>query len=445
MNGFVDRTVLINLRRRPDRLLAFRESIASSDWPFPVPEVFEAIDGSLVPAPINWKDGGGAWGCMQSHRQVLEKAIHDGVDRLLVLEDDACFKTDLETEVARFFEAVPSDWDQLMLGGQHIGPALSVRTGVVRCMNCQRTHAYVVRGRYMRDLYQRWCSTSGHCDHVMGPFQAGYQVYAPDPFIFGQSRSRSDISGALNPAKFWVPPAEAEPIYLLQVSRGMVSELRRCGVHTGFDRDPSTGLDRGLILAFAEPDPIASLSSWIEMILWEVASGNGRIGAIWHPAATPELVARATSRRIILVEGSTLPETLALLPSLEPVSSAPGRSAVVLLHASRSVHAQLRLRGWHSGHWRNSVTDVDNGLLALMELEGIPRRDQLHALIELLVAECEGIPGGVPVLWHGRLTKSMVDEATDRPVIVVDAESCESALAQLNAAIAEQPHFRAGD
>ena len=145
--------------------------------------MFEAIDGNKVPVPIGWGAGGGAWGCMQSHRQILERAVMDDVRALLVLEDDACFRTTFRDDAMRFLSSVPPDWDGLMLGGQHINcNPVAVLPGIVRCVNCQRTHAYAVRGRYLRDLYQKWCSSSGHCDHVMGPFQVNYNVYAPSRF-----------------------------------------------------------------------------------------------------------------------------------------------------------------------------------------------------------------------------------------------------------------------
>ncbi len=217
---FFDRVVVINLRRRPERLSRFHEEISAIDWPFKLPERFDAVDGSQVPAPGDWKDGGGAWGCMQSHRQVLERAILDGVESLLVLEDDACVRPTFCEEIDRFLTSVPSDWDGLMLGGQHIcSPPVRLVPGIVRCVNCQRTHAYAARGRYLRDLYQKWCSSQGHCDHIMGPFAARYQVYAPDPFVFGQERSKSDISGSLNPRKFWTPPSADQPVVLLDAPR----------------------------------------------------------------------------------------------------------------------------------------------------------------------------------------------------------------------------------
>ncbi len=84
----------------------------------------------------------------------------------------------------------------------------------------------------------------------MGPMQHGYKVYAPDPFVVGQAQGNSDISGTRNPAKFWVLRSADSPIVLIRGPRPVIAALRRWAAH-GYDRDPTTGIDRGLIKAFA--------------------------------------------------------------------------------------------------------------------------------------------------------------------------------------------------
>jgi hypothetical protein len=203
MSYIFDRVVVVNLKRRPDRLESFRAQLEKHGWPFKEPDVFEAVDGYAVSPPPDWLPRHrGAWGCLQSHRQILERAMADGVKSLLVLEDDLCIRGGVE----EFFEKVPGDWDQLMLGGQHMQKPPQVSQGVVRCLNTQRTHAYAVRGRFINDLYATWHTivTPVHCDHIMGPMQSRYKVYAPEPFLFGQAEGASDVMpGQYNQVQFW--------------------------------------------------------------------------------------------------------------------------------------------------------------------------------------------------------------------------------------------------
>lgn len=182
MHDFFDRVVLINLDRRPERLERALRTLHERQWPFRRPERFAAIDGRSATLPAAWRQAGtGAYGCMMSHLAVLRAAIADGVRSLLVLEDDVCLATDFANKAAAFLPAVPDDWDGLMLGGQHMARAVPIektsqasrpsRLSVVRCMNAQRTHAYAVRGQWMKDLHAAWAQYVGHCDHRMGALQ----------------------------------------------------------------------------------------------------------------------------------------------------------------------------------------------------------------------------------------------------------------------------------
>ena len=104
-----DRVVLINLRRRPDRLAAFRRLQAEKGWRLPEPELFEAIDGGKVGEPTYYVAGGGAWGCLRSHVSILERAVMDDVASLLVFEDDVPGHDDAWDRLYRFLSAVPTD------------------------------------------------------------------------------------------------------------------------------------------------------------------------------------------------------------------------------------------------------------------------------------------------------------------------------------------------
>ena len=121
LKNYFDRVVVISLRRRSDRLKRMQARMREVGWPFATPEVFDAIDGGsgTVPCPKRWISGGGAYGCQQSHIQVLQRALMDKVESILVLEDDCEFRPTFKKDVQKFVGSVPSDWEALMIGGQH--------------------------------------------------------------------------------------------------------------------------------------------------------------------------------------------------------------------------------------------------------------------------------------------------------------------------------------
>ena len=201
-----ERVVVISLARRADRLARFSARL-SGNWPFALPQRFEAIDGAALPAPPpTWDKGAGAWGCQQSHRAVLDAAIADGVSSLLVLEDDAYPAADLPRRAGAFLDQVPADWNCLMLGAEHLVPPVAVAPGVVRCVASIRCHAYAVRGPLMPMLSAFWQRNRiDHCDLVLASLMGRFPTYAPDPLLIGQDAGPSDIRPKHYPLRFLVP------------------------------------------------------------------------------------------------------------------------------------------------------------------------------------------------------------------------------------------------
>ena len=203
--NFFDRVVVINLARRADRLARFSKRL-EGNWPFAMPERFEGIDGSALPMPATWDKGAGAWGCLQSHRAVLDSAIADGVSSVLVLEDDAYPVDELPRLAEAFLAGVPDDWNCLMLGAEHLLPPVPVAAGVVQCVASIRCHAYALRGPLMPMLSVFWqCNKVDHCDLVLSSLMRHYKTYAPAPLLIGQDGGPSDITARNEPLRFLSP------------------------------------------------------------------------------------------------------------------------------------------------------------------------------------------------------------------------------------------------
>lgn len=423
-----DRVVFINLKRRPDRLAAFRLAQAEKGWRLPEPELFQAIDGDKVGVPEYYLAGGGAWGCARSHVSILERAILDDVGSLLVLEDDLTWMSDAWERLDRFMAEVPKDWELLMLGGQHIRQPGKVSPGIEKCINAQRTHAYAVRGRAIKDLLRLWYRCNTHIDHWLGPWQASRKVYCPTPFIFGQSSGHSDISGADNPVKFWTEPDTSLPVVHITAPAPVVAKLRGYGLHTGHDRDPATDFDRGIVEVASSPYPVDTLRRWLQVILWEVASEEGSVACVWHPDVSAETVRRAHTGPVIEVRGDTVEECRAQLPPTLKLRASYATSHVVILRAERQVMEALRGIGWHSGNWRDDVTGQDNGLRRIAT-QTSKRAEKLAEWVAEVGAEAEGMTGGVPTIWHPEIGLDEVRAAVpERTVIEVQAGTVEDAV-----------------
>lgn len=204
-----DRVVVISLKRRPERLAAFRDRIAAA-WPDQAWELFPAVDGICEERPAGWKGTPGAWGCYRSHQAVVEQTIADGVESVLVLEDDVTFLPGFAERLAGI--RPPADCQQLYLGGEHLAPPEPALDGFARGRNVNRTHAYALLTRQALDLVrehlvwdpQRWIAKH-HVDHHLGILheRRKINVYAVTPWVCGQAAGVSDIDGANRPERVW--------------------------------------------------------------------------------------------------------------------------------------------------------------------------------------------------------------------------------------------------
>jgi hypothetical protein len=305
LEHMVKRVVLLNLDRRLDRWNEVMGQFAQ-DWPFRKPVRWRAIDGQKCPTPYEWRSGGGAWGCMQSHRQILEQCLLDGVDSILVLEDDALLMPNFREDLTAFMTEVPPDWECLMLGGQHMKAPIPVSERVVRCTNTQRTHAYILRGSIIRDLYREWVSRKGHCDHSMGPFCADRRTYAPTRFLIAQKGGSSDISGRVDKVRSWDAPQDKALVYVAIRATSQEVTAMRQAYHFGYTLD-ERGVDVGLNGIFADQkfDSDKLTRGWLPMLQWEAESLRRPV-MIWHPEAEKWLLElqKALGNRLVVVHGS---------------------------------------------------------------------------------------------------------------------------------------------
>lgn len=105
---------------------------------------FPAVDGQQTIVPANWSDSPGAYGCLRSHLDVIEKARELGWPSVLIFEDDAALDPQLREKFSAYFPQVPADWDMLHFGANHMAAPIEVSENVVRIRSANSTFAYAL-------------------------------------------------------------------------------------------------------------------------------------------------------------------------------------------------------------------------------------------------------------------------------------------------------------
>jgi hypothetical protein len=144
---------------------------------------------------------------------------------VLVFEDDAVFSPDFNERLTAFLDAVPDDWDQVYLGGQHLVTSklklwpMPVNTQVLRGRHVNRTHAYAIRAPMLDEVYRRfaapWASTRPdmfHVDHQLCDLHRQFDrqaqcydwnVYCPRQWLVGQAEGISDVKLGTPQREHW--------------------------------------------------------------------------------------------------------------------------------------------------------------------------------------------------------------------------------------------------
>ena len=125
---FFDRTYLINLPERRDRLVEMKREFRKIGVSFPSDKVI------LFPAVKPTEKGDfqtvGVKGCFLSHLGVLREARDQGVSHVLVLEDDLSFFSFFRKHQDSLVQVIQkTEWDFAYLG--HIQPVASNKTVVL--------------------------------------------------------------------------------------------------------------------------------------------------------------------------------------------------------------------------------------------------------------------------------------------------------------------------
>ena len=211
INDYFQKAVCINLDRRPDRLQESQQQWNKHNLKV---ERVSATDGN----PMNWKHESerrvnlpnvrsgsfpGVAGCISSHTKIWRDAKEEGLDNVLIIEDDCDFVEDLQYQFNEKIKEVPDDWDLLYFGGVHetrggVYMPETISKNVVKCARMITTTCYAINTRIVDMALDIVFETEPYfhtaIDGYLGAYiQAQCNAYAFHPTLAWQRGSFSDI------------------------------------------------------------------------------------------------------------------------------------------------------------------------------------------------------------------------------------------------------------
>lgn len=292
LSDYFERICILNLPYKPERRERLTRHLAEQGFEKNITWV-RSYSGDKMPPPAWWNAGNGAWGCLLSHARVLAEAIADGIENVLILEDDVVFQPDAGSLLKGFMKQVPDDWGQIYLGGQHLKDPTPVAGSpyVLRCHCVNRTHAFAVQKKAMVRMHQHiWHAPDyiqhlggWHIDHQLGIAheRGDWPTYGPLYWIAGQDEEWSNISGRYNTRHWWHPRALSKRLPFVWIPFAVGTSLQGDDqwMHGGYNLKPGTFEDRGLDIAALSDD---RLLGWLECVAAE-ALDTEKLPALQHP------------------------------------------------------------------------------------------------------------------------------------------------------------------
>jgi glycosyl transferase family 25 len=164
----IKHTFYINLEHRTDRRTHVENQLATLGL---TSTRFNAI-----------KMENGAVGCSMSHLKILQNAVTNNLEHVLILEDDIQFlQPDVfKEQFNKFIQIHKNNWDVILFAGNNMPPYETVDDTCIKVNTCQTTTGYLVNGPYIKVLMQN--VKMGITNLIHRPAQ--HSLYAIDKFWF---------------------------------------------------------------------------------------------------------------------------------------------------------------------------------------------------------------------------------------------------------------------
>ncbi len=187
---YFDKIYCINLDRRPDRYEFAKKEFEK----FGIENVerFSAIDGNLITNNTNLLKG--ELGILETHISLIKKCIEEGLNNVLIMEDDVVFTNKLNN-LDEYMLSVPSDWDFIYFGGNHKygNPPEKINEKVIKLNFTVAIHCIAIKNTMFETILNVLEMKKKQVDGYYGDLQKIFNAYSFYPNIANQRIGYSDI------------------------------------------------------------------------------------------------------------------------------------------------------------------------------------------------------------------------------------------------------------
>lgn len=187
---FFDQIFCINLDTRPDRWKESEQEFLKLG----ILDKVKRVSG--VVAEPTWR------ACDLSHISIIDEAIENKYQNILILEDDVCFSDNALDVLSNALTDLQkqTNWDLFYLGETIVSPFQIITPNLLKLGSAFATHAYAINGHFLETMLERppferqdvWFA------QVLQPQS---QVYGANPLIAFQRPSWSDVENRMEDHK----------------------------------------------------------------------------------------------------------------------------------------------------------------------------------------------------------------------------------------------------
>lgn len=198
INRYFDKTFLVNLDKRPDRLEKAKKECEKYNIQF---ERWPAVDGykediQIKPvkglSPQHWNKG--AAGMVKTIYNIISYAKENNLNSVLIMEDDIEFHPQINEFTSRFIYDLPSDWETFYFGANHNQGVTKVTNNLVKMKGSFALHCHVVRHTIYDEILRLFSDYRMPADVLYSDFiHSRGKSYCFHPNMAYQKADYSDI------------------------------------------------------------------------------------------------------------------------------------------------------------------------------------------------------------------------------------------------------------